>query len=74
MSIQTIAQGAVSVSLADSLPEGLTPESAYGANDGPDEQCRADLRAIIKACDGWPTEAAARLKAEAEEFLAEREA
>jgi hypothetical protein len=53
------------------LPEGLTPESAYYALDGPREQKISRLESIIAECDLVDSLAARHLAAEAQDYLNE---
>ena len=57
----------------DSLPPGLTPESAFHACDGPYEQRKRDLADIANEAqdwaDTWGSSAAQALADEAREYL-----
>jgi len=54
------------------LPATLTDESAFLALDGPHDQRIRELRMIIELCDGHPTDEAAALSAEAQDYLNEQ--
>lgn len=55
-------------------PEGMGPESATYALDGPKEQQVRTLRNIIAECDLMDSEEAKALGSEAAEYLSEIEA
>lgn len=50
-----------------------TGMSAEVAVDGPAEQAIAELRAIVRACEGWGTPEAQQLLNDAQEYLADLE-
>jgi len=54
------------------FPATLTAESAFLALDGPHDQRIRELRTIIKLCSGHPTDEAAALSAEAQDYLDEQ--
>ena len=58
-----------SIEILSDLPEGLTPESAFYAMDGPVEQRRRDLIRILNLVYGWDTQAANTLRQETREYL-----
>ena len=61
--------------IIDSLPPGLTPESAFYALDGPCEQRKQRLVAIANEAqdwaDTWGSSAAQTLADEAREYLSD---
>lgn len=55
------------------LPDGLFPESAEQALNGPIDQRIRELRAMASACEEWGTTEAKELAMEAAEYLSELE-